>query len=567
MTALLTTFVFLASARPAQDSRPSLGDAVDRLFATWSRSDSPGCAVAVARDGKTLHARGYGMADLEHGAPITPRSVFEIGSCSKQFTAMAIALLEERGRLSLDDDVRRHVPELPDFGAPITLRHLLHHTSGLREHWFLDELAGWRWQDVATWSDLLQLTCRQRSLNFAPGTRHAYSNTGYGLLAEVVRRVSGEPLSKFLAREVFDPLGMSSTHVHDDRTRVVANRAVSHHPRDGGSFALSLPNVESVGDGNVYSTAEDLLLWLRNFDEPRVGNAHVMQTLLTPGTLSNGERLTYAGGLRIGEHRGHHLVSHAGADFGYRAQVMWFPDEHLSVVCIANLSSIDVEDLARSVADVALGVAEPESRAAEPSRDALMKGAAEARAYAQEHAVEVPAAELAPLAGTYLDLGSGETKTVRLEGSRLLLRAPGGRDVPLAPIGPSRFLVLGATTKLEVSFAGEKGTRTLAFGEMGGHRKDFALLAPRESASLAELAGTYASDEVGVTWNVVADGGALAIRRPRFDDLKLSPVCADTFHDDWLGTVHFLRDGAGKAVAFEIGNRVRGVERIEFRRR
>ncbi|MFO0985337.1 MAG: serine hydrolase domain-containing protein, partial [Planctomycetota bacterium] len=200
-------------------------DQVDRLFARFDKPDSPGCAIAVVKDGQVVYEHGYGMANLDDGVPITADTVFHVASVSKQFTSFAVALLADQGKLSLDDDVRRYVPEVPDFGAKITLRHLMHHTSGLRDQWSLLMLAGWRLEDVITESDILDLISHQRELNFPPGERHLYCNTGYTLLAIVVQRVSGRSLRAFAEDEMFEPLGMTSTHFHDDHRMIVKHRA------------------------------------------------------------------------------------------------------------------------------------------------------------------------------------------------------------------------------------------------------------------------------------------------------------------------------------------------------
>jgi CubicO group peptidase (beta-lactamase class C family) len=238
-----------AAAAPAD-----LAARIDPIFKDF-RSDGPGCAVGVMRDGALVFAKGYGLADLEHGAPITPKTTFYIGSVSKQFTAMTVAHLARQGKLSLDDEVRKHVPEVPDFGTPMTVRHLIHHTSGLREKWSLLALSDWRECDLVTLGDILDLIHRQRTLNFRPGDEHLYSNTGYDLLAVLVERVAGKPLREAAQEAFFSPLGMKDTVFGDDRTRIVPRRAVAYEPREGGGFVIDMPNVETVGSGGLYTTS------------------------------------------------------------------------------------------------------------------------------------------------------------------------------------------------------------------------------------------------------------------------------------------------------------------------
>ena len=244
---------------------------VDKLFERFNKPDSPGCAVAVVRDGRIVYEHGYGMADLDHDIPITPSTVFHVASMSKQFTATAIVLLAQEGRLSLDDPVRKYVPEVPDFGVPITLRHLIHHTSGLRDQWELLEMAGWRYSlDLITDDDVLELVSRQKELNFKPGEKFLYCNTGYTLLAQVVKRVSGKSLREFTEERIFKPLNMTSTHFRDDHAEIVKRQAYGYVP-DKATFRLSVTNFDTVGATSLLTTVEDLAVWDRNFYDKRVG--------------------------------------------------------------------------------------------------------------------------------------------------------------------------------------------------------------------------------------------------------------------------------------------------------
>src|SRR5579862_9812223 len=233
---------------PTTSENAELSASVDALFTTWDQSGAPGAALAVVEDGQIVYTRGYGMANLEYAVPITPSTIFHVASISKQFTSFAINLLALEGRLSLDDDIRTHFPEFGDFGKTITLRHLRHHTSGLRDQWDLLQLAGWRMEDVITEQDILDLAWKQRDLNFAPGAEHLYCNTGYTLLAVIVKRVAGQSLREFAQERIFAPLGMTNTHFHDDHRMVVPNRAYSYALREGGEGfehrVLSFANVE-----------------------------------------------------------------------------------------------------------------------------------------------------------------------------------------------------------------------------------------------------------------------------------------------------------------------------------
>jgi CubicO group peptidase (beta-lactamase class C family) len=279
----------------------SIAEEVDEIFSEWDRPDSPGCALAVVKGGEVVYKRGYGMANLEYDVPITPRTIFHVASVSKQFTDFAIAILTDEGRLSLDDEVRAHVPELPDFGEPITIRHLIHHTSGIRDQWELLVAAGWRMDDVITTDDVLELVGRQRELNFRPGSEYLYCNTGYTLMAVIVERVTGSSLREFCAERIFEPLGMLDTHFHDDHREIVRGRAYSYSPREEGGFQHSVLSYATVGATSLFTTVEDLARWDQNFYEAKVGGSAVVDLVQTPGVLNDGERLRYAFGLNIGE--------------------------------------------------------------------------------------------------------------------------------------------------------------------------------------------------------------------------------------------------------------------------
>lgn len=320
---------------------------VDAIFAKMDTTVSPGCALSVIRDHRIVYERGYGMADLDHNVPITPASVFHVASMSKQFTAASILLLAQEGKLSLDDPARKYVPELPDFGTPVTIRELLHHTSGLRDQWDLLGLSGWRYsQDLITDGDVLYVVSHQKELNFAPDSKFSYSNTGYTVLAQIVSRVSGQSLREFTAARIFVPLGMKNTHFRDDHAELVKNMAYGYAPAKE-TFRLSVTNFDTGGATSLLTTAEDLAQWDENFYNPRVRGPSLVHDLQVQGHLNSGELIDYAAGLVIGKYRGLVTVDHGGADAGYRADLLRFPDQHFSVACLCNLSTANPSDLYR----------------------------------------------------------------------------------------------------------------------------------------------------------------------------------------------------------------------------
>ncbi|MBC7895692.1 MAG: beta-lactamase family protein, partial [Cytophagaceae bacterium] len=308
---------------------------IDSLFAPHNEGVRPGLAVAVIREGRLVLARGYGMANLEHRVRITPTTVFDIASISKQFAGMAIAMLVDQGRVRLTDDIRRYIPELGDVGHTITIDHLLHHTSGLRDWPGSLALAGWRMDDVIAFDQILRFAYHQRTLNFVPGAEYTYSNTGYNLLAEVVARVSGRTFAQFTAEQIFRPLGMARSRFHDDVTELIPDRALGYARVDSGWRSVT-DNLTALGSSSLFTTVEDLARWIANFEDPRVGGATAMTMTRTRGRLNDGSTIPYAFGISHGEYRGQPIVQHSGSWAQFATYLVHFPQQRLGVVVLTN---------------------------------------------------------------------------------------------------------------------------------------------------------------------------------------------------------------------------------------
>jgi CubicO group peptidase (beta-lactamase class C family) len=344
-------FVQSQQPPPAKDDDPSAK--VDKLFAKWDTKTSPGAAVLVVRDGKPIHQKAYGMAHLELGVPLALSTVFLIASLSKHFAVFCIMLLVQGGRLSLDDDVHKHIPEMPDFGKTITIRHLIHHTSGLREYLPLMTYAGWRSGDAITEADLLRVVSKQRELNFEPGAEFSYCNTGYELLGLIVKRVSGQSLRSFAKEKLFEPLGMKDTQFRDDYQMVIKNLAASYSPRPGG-WQYAPVSHGLAGASNLHTTVEDLARWDENFYTMKVGGKEVLELMHEKFKLNNGKEIGYAGGLQIGKYKGLKTVDHTGSHGGFRTILLRFPEQHFSVIVLANAADVNVVLQARKIADIYL---------------------------------------------------------------------------------------------------------------------------------------------------------------------------------------------------------------------
>ena len=580
----------LLLARPqssaiAPGSSPDLAAKVDALFAPWDNPRSAGCALGVIRDGKLVYEHGYGMADLERGVPITPQTAFDLGSMSKQFTAMAVLLLAEQKKLSLDDDVRRYVPEVPDYGTTITLSHLLHHTSGLRNHFLLQQLTGWRWGDLGTRADELAIVARQTELNFRPGDEHSYTNTGYFLLGEVVRHASGVPLREFAEREIFRPLGMTDTQVHDDDSLLVKGRACAYRRQKDGSWVNDVTRSEAVGAGNVYSSVEDLARWDRNFDDMKLGGPAVVARMLEPGTLNDGGKLAYAAGLRIGTYKGLKLVWHAGFS-SMASEYLRFPDQRFSVICLANAGAIDPSKLARDVADLYLAdLLKPEPPPAPPTGEAAAKGRADVAAYLEQHAVQLSATDagkLPALAGLYVNPDDGVGRRVRASDGKLFVEKRRGGEGELVPIGDQRFVMADIPMRLEYAFV-QAWPDVRLMHVSTGEGTPFAMIDagadPAMPTRLEDYAGAFRNDDADATVTMTVHDGELVLRTrgsevpaPGSDTAAargwypFKPLCVDSFYNDWMGFLRFTRDAKQRIDGFVICNFAGGVRHLPFRK-
>src|SRR3984893_16570209 len=355
----LTAVVLLLCAAGAGHTATSdekSAAAVDEVFSDLTKPGSPGCALAVYRDGRIIYAKGYGLANIEENVAIAPQSVFDIGSTSKQFSAASILLLEKQGKLSVHDDIRKYIPELPSYSQKISILHLLNHTSGLRDYLTLMELAGINVDSVTTDADALALITRQKSLNFAPGSDWLYSNTGFFLLSVIAQRASGKTLREFAAENIFAPLEMTHTQYRDSHTALIPDRAMAYDEQENKSgYKLNVSYFEQTGDGAVHTSVEDLLKWDENFYSPRVGGKEFLAEIQERGKLNNGKVLDYAKGLFVQDYRGLRTVSHGGSWGGYRVELLRFPDQHFSVACLCNVGNAGPTRRAHQVADIYLG--------------------------------------------------------------------------------------------------------------------------------------------------------------------------------------------------------------------
>jgi CubicO group peptidase (beta-lactamase class C family) len=502
---------------------------VDDIFAKWNRTDSPGCALAVMQHGGIVYEHGYGMADLEHSAVITPSTPFHVASVSKQFTAAAVLLLAEQGKLSLDDDIRKYLPEMADFGTTIRIRNLLHHTSGLRDQWDLLGLAGWRYSlDLITDDDAMSLITRQKELNFAPGSEYLYSNTGFTLAGQIVKKVSGLSLREFTTKNIFEPLGMKNTHFRDDHAEIIKGEALGYVPGKDREFRLSITNFDTVGATSLYTTVEDMAKWDETFYSPKIGGPDFTARMTQTEKLTNGQDNNYALGLVVGSYRGLPTVEHGGADAGYRSNIIRFPQQHFSVVSLCN-TPVNPTALDRKVADLYL--------AADFTAPALVIAN-------ERDSVKLPPEKLAGKEGFYLLESAGVVIKIASENGTLEeVRDDDKR--PLIADGKGHFQA--PDSPIVVHFEPDEGDALHLVIETPSeppqvwkHLAAFALASGAEK----EYAGSYYSDELDVAYRIEDDAGKLVLKRKKNPDQALTPVIRDLFTGG-EGVIEFTRDSSG----------------------
>lgn len=518
---LCLTCVFVSLHAAADDA------AIDALFARFDNTHSPGCAVAVLRDGAVTFQHTYGMADLERHVAITPRTVFNTQSLSKEFVAFTTLTLVRDGKLALDDDVRRWIPELPDYGATITVRHLLQHTSGLRDDGILAQDVGGQFEETATREQLLDLVYRQKALNYPPGAAYSYTNSGYLLLPLLIERIEKKPFAAVIRERLFEPAGMTSSRWRDDRTAVIDNRALGYHHQDDGSYRLG-----ANSHNGVFTTVEDLARWDHYLDRDAAARA-VFAQMTTPGVLPSGEVIEYGFGVEATKYRGLTADMHGGDAPDGTSMYARFPDQRvgLALLCNGHPSDFRATNLASKVADIVL-------------KDLL--GAEDSNASTASLPLPAPhavtPAELQRLAGSYFgEWGGPWVRTFAVRDGALKLVFDDKNVVDMIPLGDGRFRA--ATSDAVYAFARDGRAvervipkqRTLSL-----ERVD-----PAGAPRLEDFAGVYANGEVDSTITVTAHDGKLWYARPRLPADALTPAFRDAFEDNGL-VIRFTRDAGGR---------------------
>lgn len=528
---LLVLALLAGHSAPVMADEAGTAAKVDALFAEYAKPGAPGVAVGVYRGGSVVYAKGYGLADLESGASITPQTQFHIASVSKQFAAYAIALLAREGKIDLDADVHRYLPYFPDFGHKITTRQLILHTSGLRDQWTLFEIGGRDMRDLLRQQQVVNMVRRQRALNFVPGTNSLYSNTGYTLLAEIVQSVTGKTLRQFTTERMFGPLGMNHTFFFDDVREVVPGRANSYEQQKDGTWKRSLLNYDTVGATSLFTSIEDFAHWAGNFGNPKVGDAALIQQVSRSGTLNDGTPIHYGFGLADLPEGGRTAISHSGSDADFRTQFIYYPEADFAVAVFANRDA-PVSVLAKAVADIYLP-------------------AVQAEAKQEPRMLAKPASALVgKLVGTYVHPANKAITLERRNGQLFALYGSGteGSAVKFRADGSlelNRYERVRPVFSKQGDVAALEGIPRI---DIPGDRYDRVVRSGGTPRTLASYAGDYRSEELDVTYTFsVEDGGLVARSVWRVDPIKMTQITADHFDAEGYAphAVTFERNAGG----------------------
>lgn len=542
MRRALLSFVFILAGSAAgyaqADQDVKIKNQIDSILIEQTAQDLPGAAVSVIKNGEVFFEGAYGMADLSYDVPILTETVFNIGSVSKQFTVFAILMLEKEGKLSLQDDVRKFIPELYDFGSEITLEHLARHTSGLKTVNFLARLVGWRQTDLSTHEQMMELIFRQRTLDFIPGTEYKYSNTGTMLLAEVVARVTGVPFSEYMRKQVFDPLNMTSTFIRDDHAAVIKNEAHGYYWEDG-HLKKAINPISVIGYTNVYTTVNDLFKWVQNFSTPVVGDQAIFDKMESQTVLQDGRMVEHAMGQFITPYKGLRQVQHTGGHRAFVAYLGRFPELELSIIICSNVEGFDLFGIAYQIVDVFLE--------GEPVREEVAEETLSLY-------ITLPEQEMNAFKGMYWHAGAQISRRIYIKNDTLVYWRGENNESYFKPISKNEFQQLGPSNKTTVLFDGDN----MIFVEPSGLRSVFQKYEPvaYNIEELGRFAGLYFSEELNQTYVFQVEGGMLKVNHPKMKSVTFTPLYANYFiSDQWFfNQAEFVRDPVGNVHGFHAGN-------------
>ena len=539
MKAILLLFILPLSIY-AQQLPDSITKRIDDIFRTFNNT-SPGCAVAIVKDQQLIFSKGYGMANLEYGAPIRPGTRFHIASVSKQYTAFCMLLLEKDGLIQLDDDIRKYLDFVPDFGKKITIRQLIYHISGLRDQWQLLAHAGWQLDDVIKQEHVIKLISRQKALNFDPGEEYSYCNTGYTLMAELVKKVTGLSLRQYADQKIFKPLGMDSTHFNDNYQELLHHRAYSYSPKSGGGFQHEVLSYSTVGPTSLMTTVGDHVKWLNNFETGKVGGMDLINKMFETGTLNDGRKLNYAYALVIDKYRGYKQVSHFGADAGFRTVSVTFPELKLGIVIFSNYAFANLSTYYRRVADLFM----KEEKSTESDKGSKI------------NLETVDSSLLKKLQGSYYSFNGERLYLKWIDGKLYLSTAAGARGSQIEMLKGERNKINLPGIMQEWIFdernlAADSVQRFLVKKENSNavfYRQPF-----QQPIATDDFTGRFYNDECESFYTISIKDGRLWLDNNKYPSVELRAIAPDQFNSNlwWISHIRFLRDKKNRVIAFEV---------------
>lgn len=523
--------------------------AIDALFSEWNKPDVPGGAIGVIKNGKLIYSNGYGLGDLEHNVEITPSSVFYIGSVSKQFVTFSILLLEEQGKLNLDDKIQKYLPDFPEYDSPLTIRHFIHHTSGVRDYFTLMYLKGRNYLDDTNPKQVYGLIKKQEELNFSPGEKHLYSNSCYFMLAMIVEKVAGQSLKVFANENIFEPLGMKNTLFYDDNSDLIKNRVFSYSKkRSEEGFNNLIMRFDLVGSGGVYSSIEDLFLWDQNFYNNKLGKGgqEIIKKMHEEGLLNNGESSGYAFALNNGIYNGLKTVSHSGALAGYLSQLMRFPEEKFSVIILGNRDDMDPTRKSFQIANIFLK---------DNFKNKRVEKKGEKVKTLKQKFIHLKSSMLEKYAGSYWNDSGSYTRKIYVKNDTLKYYRSEGNESDLIPVSKSEFKMINVGSDVLVKFEKNKeGNYTMYFMVNDGKPIISKEYHPKKYSKkeLVDFVGTYYSKELDVNYTLKMKNKLLVLYMNEIEISPLNSVMKNLFSNEEYGIFHFKTNSLGKVVGFSL---------------
>ncbi|RLD50384.1 MAG: hypothetical protein DRI97_17120 [Bacteroidetes bacterium] len=533
--------LFLAIQANAQLSE-SQSQAIDSLFLEWNKPFRPGGAIGIMQDGKTVFSKAYGLASMEYLVPNTAGTIFNTASVSKQFTAMGIIVLHQQGKLSVDDDIRIYLPELPDFGETITIRHMLHHTSGLRSLHAMLGLAGWRGDDSRTNEDLNRFMLNQSDLNFKPGDEYNYCNTGYMLMVNIIEKATGEKFPDWMKHTVFEPLGMTNTYVEDNYSRIVANNATSYYQVEENKFERAVEYWGYIGSGNMHSTTSDLLRWLSNFHDPQPDWEAHFQMMQTVDPLNNGEKNNYAFGVVTGSVNSHRTIGHSGSIGGFRSNIITYPDEELSIAILTNFSSSSVGQKSNAISNILMG--EPVEEKPVEVHDPVKT-------------IKLSNKTLAAYEGSYWHEKENIARKIYLKNDTLRYYRSASSENPLVPVGKDEFQMADVSDVVSVKFEIKGPDRNMIVTVGDGQPGIFNGFDPTEPSKeeLESYTGEFYSQELETTYKIYLKNDSLFYHHARHGDHEMKILKKDVLEGEWpLSNSKYKRNEEDQVTGIRVSN-------------